>query len=64
MSDLDPIQQILCPYCGEPLEIRLDAITTDEEYVEDCSVCCRPILLHVVRDGNGEPSVSSEKESE
>jgi hypothetical protein len=64
VSDLDSVQKILCPYCGEPIEVRLDNIGAAEEYVEDCSVCCRPVLLHVFRDGNGEPSVSAEKESE
>ncbi len=63
MSNIDPVLQILCPYCGEPVEIQLSVVRADEEYVEDCSVCCRPILLHVTRDENGEPSVSAEKES-
>ena len=63
MSNIDPVLQILCPYCGEPIEIQLDVVNVDEKYEEDCSVCCRPILLHVVQNENGEPSVSAEKES-
>jgi hypothetical protein len=64
MSNMDSVRQIFCPYCGEPIEIRLDTVSNDEEYVEDCSVCCRPIRLHVTRNKDGEPSVSAEKESE
>jgi hypothetical protein len=64
MNHFDPVQQILCPYCGEPIEIRLDIAAANEDYTEDCSVCCRPILLHVERDENGEPSVSATRESE
>ena len=63
MSDLDQTQ-VRCPYCAEPIDIQVDIGSGDEEYVEDCSVCCRPILLHVERDENGYPSVTATKESE
>ena len=34
---------VTCPYCGEEVEITLDPGGEDEqEYVEDCEVCCRP----------------------
>ena len=33
----------LCPYCGEPLELWLDPSAGDQDYIEDCAVCCRPI---------------------
>jgi len=34
---------IVCPYCGEPNEIALDAGSGSvQEYEEDCQVCCRP----------------------
>ncbi|MDG2088499.1 MAG: CPXCG motif-containing cysteine-rich protein [Arenicellaceae bacterium] len=32
-----------CPYCGEPLNLLIDISTGDQNYVEDCQVCCRPI---------------------
>lgn len=31
-----------CPYCGESIELLIDASGGDEEYIEDCEVCCRP----------------------
>ncbi len=63
MSDLDQAR-IRCPYCGEPFDIQVDVAGAAEDYVEDCTVCCRPILLHVERDENGVPSVSAAKESD
>ncbi|HEY8682184.1 MAG TPA: CPXCG motif-containing cysteine-rich protein, partial [Rhodanobacter sp.] len=41
---LAPID-ISCPYCGEPIEILVDASAGDQHYIEDCQVCCRPIKL-------------------
>ena len=35
---------ILCPYCAEPVEPYVDPGGGEsQEYIEDCSVCCRPI---------------------
>jgi hypothetical protein len=48
-----------CPYCGEPVEIWIDAGGGGKQhYVEDCAVCCRPINVHVYADEDGEASVS------
>ena len=44
-----------CPYCGETNEVTLDPGSgSDQEYVEDCQVCCRAWLMHVryARDGS------------
>jgi len=49
-----------CPYCGEANEVSLDPGSgNDQEYVEDCQVCCRPWLMHVryTRDGTAEIEV-------
>ncbi|MEZ5558215.1 MAG: CPXCG motif-containing cysteine-rich protein [Pseudomonadales bacterium] len=45
-------RRISCPYCGEPVEVIVDASVDDQEYIEDCMVCCRPITLHVLVDGD------------
>ena len=63
MSDLDRAQ-ISCPYCGEQIDIQVDIVGDDADYVEDCTVCCRPILLHIERDEDGLPSVSATREGE
>ncbi|EIK95241.1 CPXCG motif-containing cysteine-rich protein [Pseudomonas sp. App30] len=36
-------EDIECPYCGETIPVLLDLSGGDQEYVEDCSVCCKPI---------------------
>ena len=51
---------VQCPYCGESNEIALDpGGGGEQEYVEDCQVCCRPWLMHVryTRDGTAEIEV-------
>ena len=46
--------QISCPYCGEALEVIVDRSGGSQEYVEDCSVCCNPIVLSIRLDWNGQ----------
>lgn len=43
-----------CPYCGEPIDLAADGSAGGQDYVEDCSVCCRPIRvrLEVADDGD------------
>jgi hypothetical protein len=38
-------ETITCPYCWEAIEIALDLSVESQEQVEDCSVCCRPIVI-------------------
>jgi len=42
-----------CPYCGESITVVVDTSAAEQEYVEDCSVCCRPIEF-TVRCEDGE----------
>ncbi|PIB46638.1 hypothetical protein AOA59_04530 [Pseudomonas sp. 2822-15] len=41
-----------CPYCGEPAEAVLDLFGGDQEYIEDCPVCCRPIIFDLQVHGD------------
>ncbi len=45
---------IACPYCAESIEIVVDASMEQQQYIEDCSVCCRPIHLIVSVSDVGE----------
>lgn len=38
-------ETITCPYCWESIEIALDLSVESQQQVEDCSVCCRPIVI-------------------
>ena len=39
--------QISCPYCAEHLLILIDPFEREQEFIEDCQVCCRPIVMLV-----------------
>jgi hypothetical protein len=47
-----------CPYCGEQIEILIDCSAGDQDCIEDCQVCCKPISLKVRIDDAGAPSVT------
>ncbi|WIO74612.1 CPXCG motif-containing cysteine-rich protein [Porticoccaceae bacterium LTM1] len=44
---------ISCPYCGESIEIIVSADEVSSEYIEDCQVCCRPIVIAVELNSKG-----------
>jgi hypothetical protein len=37
-----------CPYCWQEISMVIDISVTDQTYVEDCEVCCKPIEIHCV----------------
>lgn len=59
-----PTQTVDCPYCGEAIEIVIDDSVEQQEYVEDCSVCCRPINVTVSVDADAEITVSCGTDSD
>lgn len=63
MEELTEIT-ISCPYCGESIEVLLDPQDVQQEYIEDCQVCCRPITFVVTPASNGELSVAVYSENE
>lgn len=56
--------RVECPYCGEPLEIAVDASAGRQDYIEDCQVCCRPIQFRIRVSPNGTASVEARSEDE
>ncbi len=58
-------KKITCPYCGEQIEILLDPADVNQQYIEDCQVCCKPInfLLFESIDEELSVTVSSDDES-
>lgn len=44
---------IACPYCGEHTTVLVDAQERGSEYIEDCQVCCCPIVFHISADPEG-----------
>lgn len=48
-----------CPSCGEAIALGIDTSAGEEqEYTEDCPVCCRPMDVLVRCDGGRVQSVS------
>ena len=43
---------IHCPYCGEPNQVLLDPTEIGQSYIEDCQVCCRPIVFVLSAQGS------------
>lgn len=59
-----------CPYCGEFISVLLDPSLAeqlgvgDSSYVEDCQVCCRPMVLDPRVEPDGSISVTARAENE
>ncbi len=52
-----------CPYCGEPVHLLADEEMLGESYVEDCEVCCRPMVVTLFESA-GELQVYLKNENE
>lgn len=52
---------VCCPHCGEIIDTFPDPGGGEsQEYIEDCSVCCRPILFTATLDeDSGEYAVDA-----
>lgn len=50
-------ESIYCPFCGEPISVLIDCSVPEQEYIEDCQVCCKPIDFMVTVDESGNPNV-------
>ena len=59
-----PVVEVLCPYCGEPLTLQIDDSAGAQTYVEDCQVCCRPMVVRVRIDEEGAIDVDVRSEDE
>jgi Cysteine-rich CPXCG len=60
VADLEA--DVVCPYCGETCSITLDPGSgAEQEYVEDCQVCCQPWRVSVRYDAQGVATVRVEE---
>lgn len=60
---MDEEASYLCDACGEEIVIPVDlSAGGQQDYVEDCPVCCRPNRIYVDIDPEGEVSIRSEPE--
>lgn len=52
MSLLDEIE-VLCPYCDSPFAIEAEPALAEQQFIEDCPVCCAPIEFQLGVESDG-----------
>jgi hypothetical protein len=53
----------VCDSCGEEIVVPIDlSAGSEQEYVEDCPVCCCPNVVHVEVDEDGDVRVWASRE--
>jgi len=57
-------QVVSCPYCGEAIEVLIEHEDAGHQYIEDCQVCCKPIMFNIEVDAMGNLSVTVRDENE
>ncbi len=50
---------VTCPYCGEPTEVDIEPLEEVQSFIEDCTVCCRPMQLEATPDPEGVQVIAS-----
>ena len=53
-----------CPYCGESIDLLIDPSEMQQNYIEDCQVCCQPVIIDVTVTHEGEISLFLLQENE
>ena len=62
MIILQEEHDIACPYCGETMTILIDPDYDRQQYVEDCQICCQPMLIDIKID-DGQTAVIVRQEN-
>ena len=61
---MDYLQEktVSCPWCGERFSVLLDLSVPHQNYVEDCQVCCSPIVFDVTAHYENDADVRVSRE--
>ena len=38
-------QEATCPHCWESIGLTFDLSVPEQSYIEDCPVCCKPMVV-------------------
>ena len=57
-------RSVSCPYCGETFEALIDTSVERQEYIEDCEICCRPIVFCVLVESDGSIDLDTRHEDD
>lgn len=53
----------VCDGCGEEIVVPIDlSAGKNQDYTEDCPICCQPNMVHVRLEDDGRSTVWSEPE--
>jgi hypothetical protein len=50
-----------CPYCFESISFLLEELYDNQNYIEDCEVCCNPIEINYRSNGEEIINFNAEK---
>lgn len=54
-------QDITCPYCWERWTVLLDLTVPGQSYIEDCAVCCNPVMITYEADNGSLARLDTER---
>ena len=57
-------KEAYCPYCGENISLLIDDTLQSQEYIEDCEVCCSPMIVNVEINSDEEILINTKRENE
>lgn len=55
---------VSCPYCGETITVLIDCSYPEQSYIEDCQVCCQPIVFDITIDDDEQITAFVRREDE
>jgi hypothetical protein len=53
MTELISERQCHCPFCAERITLVVDFSAGSQSYIEDCQVCCQPMVMLAVLEPDG-----------
>jgi transcription elongation factor Elf1 len=53
-----------CPYCNASISVLIDPSIRNQQYIEDCEVCCNPIEFEVLSDGENLGHVAAKRQED
>ncbi len=59
-----PEADISCPYCGQTITVLVDESAGEQSYIEDCQVCCRPMVIRLTIGEDGDCQVEALHEND
>jgi hypothetical protein len=50
--EMEEARLVVCPYCSQTFYLFIDISARNQEYIEDCQICCQPIEFRIsIKDG-------------